>query len=110
MTAMRADHSLEGSPRWSRSRLVGAAAMALGLALIAAAAAYFAYTFAAGRSLDDLVAAGADPAETLDAPSAGGAAPADQTLHPGSLLPAGYWQPPAARSTSPRRSSKASRR
>ena len=91
---MRADHTLRGSPRWSPSRLVGAAAMTLGLALIAAAAAYYAYTFAGGRSLDDLVAEGADPAETLDAPQAGGAALAGQTLYPGSLLPARMWAAP----------------
>lgn len=91
---MRADRTLGGSPRWSRSRLVGAAAMALGLALLAAAAAYYAYTFAAGASLDDLVAAAADPAETLDAPASGGAAPAGQTLYPGSLLPARMWAAP----------------
>ncbi len=91
---MRADLTSKGSRRWSRSRLLGAAAMAMGLALIATAAAYFAYTFAAGRNLDDLVAAAADPAETLDAPRAGGAAAADQTLYPGSLLPARLWAAP----------------
>ncbi len=68
--------------------------MALGVALVAAAAAYFGYTFAAGRSLDDLVAAGADPAETLDAPRTGGAAPTEQALYPGSLLPARLWAAP----------------
>ena len=91
---MRADHKLQGSPRRSRSHLAGAAAMALGLALIAVAAAYFVYPYAAGRTLDDLVAAGADPAETLDAPHAVGAGPAGQTLYPGSLLPARLWAAP----------------
>ena len=68
--------------------------MALGIALLGSAAAYFGYTFAAGRGLDDLVAAGADPAETLGAPLAEGGAPAEQALYPGALLPARLWAAP----------------
>ena len=91
---MRADHTAKRSPRWPRSRLLGAAAMALGIVLIGAAAAYFGYTFAAGRGLDDLIAAGADPAGTLDAPRAAGGAPSAQALYPGSLLAVRLWAAP----------------
>ena len=74
--------------------------MALGLALLGGAAAYFVYTFSAGLGLEDLVAVAADPADTLGAPpvapatSFDGAAPSEQTLYPGALLPVRLWAAP----------------
>ena len=74
--------------------LVGGSLLAVGLVLLAAAGAYYAYvTFIATRGADSLTVAPLDDrSETLAGPSGatttGRPSPAWQELHPGALLPA----------------------
>ena len=90
--------NLRGPRRWPSFRFIsGIAAFGLGLVLLGTAAAYFGYTYFAGRNLDDLVASAPDPTETLSSagatqsPIGGRVVPAEQWLYPGSLLAARLW-------------------
>ena len=83
--------------RARRVSVLGAALLAVGALLLAAAAAYYAYGFFAGRDLDRLNVIVPDPAETLPAMPATaheGPSPAAQELYPGSLMPARHWADP----------------
>ena len=84
------------APRSRRVFTLGVALLAVGALLLAAAAAYYTYTFFAGRDLDRLVVTVPDPAETLPAPDAasGQPSPESQQLYPGSLMPARQWANP----------------
>ncbi len=91
------------APRRGRAGfMAGAALLACGALLLAAAAAYYAYGYFASRNLDGLAAsAGERVTETLPAPdssaalsAAAGPDPAAQRLYPGSLLPARLWADP----------------
>ena len=93
--------NLSGPRRWRSLRLIsGIAAFSLGVVLLGAAAAYFGYTYVAGRNLDDLVASAPDPTGTLSSagttqsPIGRGVVPAEQSLYPGSLLAARLWADP----------------
>lgn len=80
-----------------RVSTLGIALLAIGALLLAAAAAYYAYGFFAGRGLGDLTVTVTDPVETLPTmPDAArdGPSPAGQQLYPGSLLPARQWADP----------------
>ena len=88
-------------PRKDQPRsLVGGALLTVGLILLAAAGAYYAYvTFIATRGSDSLTVAPLDDhGETLAGPSGatttGLPSPAWQELHPGALLPARQWADP----------------
>ena len=89
------------SRRGRASFLAGAALLACGALLLAAAAAYYAYGFFAARNLDSVSAsaeervtetlafAPAPPPAAAERPS-----PAAQILYPGALLPARLWADP----------------
>ena len=78
--------------------MVGVALLAVGALLLAAAVAYYAYGFFAGRDLDRLDVTVTEPVtDTLPRPDADAdraPSPAAQDLYPGSLLPARQWADP----------------
>ena len=96
--ALQRAASSQGNVRPRRVSALGVALLAIGALLLAAAAAYYAYGFFAGRGLGDLTVTVPDPVtETLPAaPDAAreGPLPESQQFHPGSLMPARQWADP----------------
>ncbi len=84
--------------RARRVPVLGVALLAVGALLLAAAAAYYAYGFFAGRDLERLDVTVTEPVtETLpraDGTTQEGPSPASQELYPGSLMPARQWADP----------------
>ena len=95
---MRPAEATAAPARRRRGSAVGVAMLAIGLLLLAGAAAYYAYGYAAGRNLDRLAVAVPHPvSETLNPAqdTAGmGPSPASQHLYPGALMPARQWADP----------------
>ncbi|MXW30343.1 MAG: sortase [Chloroflexi bacterium] len=85
-------------PRPRRVSATGVALLVVGALLLAAAAAYYAYGFFAGRDLDRLDVTVTGPVSETLPRAAGttheGPSPAAQELYPGSLMPARQWADP----------------
>lgn len=86
-------------PKTKRT-MVGASLLTLGLVLLAAAGAFYAYTAIATSNLDQLVVQGDDPAPTFATLRGGGGAEADApppdagALYPGSVMSYRQWADP----------------
>ena len=81
-----------------RVPVIGAALLAVGAVLLAAAAAYYVYGVFAERGLGDLTATAPEPVTetlpTIPGASFDGPSPESQHLYPGSLMPARQWADP----------------